>query len=820
MQNLLPALRLAARRLARAPSFALVATVTLAVGIGATTAIFSVVNTILLRPLPYPAADRLVSVMATAEGIGADRVPMSPASYATYRADNTTFEEVGAWQADEVAVAGDGEPERVAAMLVTDGVLPLLGGRPAVGRLFTREDDAPGAPPTVVLARGFWERRFGADPNAVGRTLRLDGEEHEIIGVLAQDLRPFGRDPLLFTPARFDPVRTGVSEFSFPGVGRLKPGVTPAAAVADLERLTPVMVERYPGMVTLDQIREARYQPVVQPLRDAVVGDIGGVLWVLLGTVGLVLLVACANVANLFLVQAEGRHREYAVRAALGAGRRQLISGFLAESLVLSLAAGVLGALLAWGGLRLLVAIAPSTLPRIHEICLDAMALGFTLVVSVVTAAVFGLVPVLRMRGHDVQASLRQGGRGASAGPERLGTRNVLVAIQVATALVLLVGSGLMARSFVALTRVDPGFSRPEEVLTFRLILPTAEVKDPLDVAAQYTDLLSRLAAIPGVTSAGASSSITMDRWDNNDPVEVEGVDLAPGQLPPLRRWKFIAPGYFETMGNPLVAGRALSWDDVNARARVVLVTADWARTQWGGPEQAIGKRVRAVLSGSDWYEVIGVVGAERDDGITQGPTPTIYWPMIVERLYREPVVVRRSMAFAVRSARPPASLVAEVRAVVRSLNPRVPLAMVRTLEEILRGSMARTSFALVMLGLAAGVALVLGLVGVYGVISWVVAQRTREIGVRMALGAEPWAVKRMVVRQAAGVTLAGVVLGLAASAGLTRLMGSMLHGVSPVDPPTYAAVAAALAAVALAASYVPARRAARVDPVEAMRSD
>lgn len=823
MNQLQTTITITLRRLLRAPLFSTVAILTLAVGIGSNAAIFSVVDGVLLKPLPFHDPERLVGIWHTAPGLGFREVNQSPALHYTYLEESRTFESVGMWDNGSVSVTGAAEPEQVESMSVTWQILPMLGIQSEHGRVFREDDDAAGAPPTVLLGHGYWQRRFGGDPGVVGRTLTVNGRAREIIGVLPAATRFLAYDPQVYLPFQFDRNALFVGNFSYQAIGRLRPEATLEAANADVERMAPLAVERYPGGITLQVLQQAQFGALVRPLKQDVVGDVDRVLWVLLGTVGMVLLIACANVANLFLVRAEGRQREMAVRTAMGAARGHLTRQLLAESVVLGVVAGALGLLLAAAGLKILVGIGPEGLPRLHEITVDARVLGFTFVLSVAAGILFGLVPSLRLGMPDLVAALKEGGRGGSAGRAQHFARNALVVAQMALALVLLTGSGLMVRSFQALRAVDPGFSAPEEVLYFRVSIPSAEVEDPVVVARMHREMLRRIQALPGVASAAITSSVTMDGWDSNDPLESEARPLDPGQIPPIRRYKWIGEGSFATLGNRLVAGRDITWADVEDRARVVVLTENLAREEFGDPRSAVGQRVRQSFGEQGhgaWYEVVGVAADAHDDGPARDPVPTVYWPQVVEGFYgNEGAFTQRSMAYAVRArGAEPDALLPSVREAVWSVNPSVPLARVTTLDDLAAGRMAQTSFTLIMLAIAAGVALFLGAVGIYGVISYVVSQRTREIGVRMALGAERGEVSVMVLKQAGALAALGVTLGLAAAAGLTRLMASLLYGVSPMDPLTFAAVATALVAVALLASWLPARKASRVDPLVALR--
>ncbi len=825
MDRALATFRITVRKLLRAPAFTAVALLTLAVGIGSNVAIFSVVHAVLLEPLPFEDPEELVGVWHTAPGLGFPEINQSPALHFYYAEHARSFESIGMWDGGSVTVTGLAEPERVPAMWVTWQTLDLLGVRPALGRAFTPEDDAPDAGRTALLSHGYWERRFGGERDVIGRTLEINGVTSEIIGVLPAELDFMGSEADLWLTLRFDPAEVFVGNFSYQGVARLAPGATLEQANLEVGRMVPRAVEEYPGGITAGMLEQARFGPLVRPLKEDVVGDVGPVLWVLLGTVGIVLLIACANVANLFLVRAEGRQRELAVRTAMGAGRARIAWDLLGESVTLGVGGGILGLGLAVGGLELLKALGPDSVPRLGEIAVDPVVLVYTFLLSVAAGVLFGAFPALRFGTSDLVASLKEGGRGGSAGRERHRARNGLVVVQMALALVLLAGSGLMVRSFQALRAVEPGFEDPEGVLTFRVTIPEAEVEEPAEAARVHQEIRRRLAALPGVASVALTSSVTMDEWDSNDALESEANPVVGDQIPPIRRYKWVAPGYFGTMGNPLVAGRDLTWTEVEDRAKVVVVSRTLAEAEWGDAGSAVGQRVRqAVGEGTQgpWYEVVGVVGEVRDDGVARDPVAVVYWPQVADGFWGgEGVFTQRSMAYVLRVERgDPRALLNAARQTVWDVNPNLPLARIRTLEELAAESVAQTSFTLIMLGIAAAVALFLGVVGIYGVISYVVAHRTREIGVRMAMGAEGSDVRGMVLKQAAALAAVGVGVGLAASLGLTRLMASLLYGVDPVDPLTFGTVAATLTAVALLASWVPAWRASRVDPVEALRAE
>ena len=813
-------LRCAARMLRKQPGFAAIAVVTLALGVGANTAIFSVLYGVLLKPLPFHEPERLVAVWHRAPGLNISLLEQGAATYFTYRESSRVFEDIGLWDSEEVSITGRGEPERVQALWVTDGVLPILRMQPLLGRFFTKEDDAPGTPRRAILTHGYWQRRFGGAPDVIGRSLILNGRPCEVIGILPASFKFLRTDPAVLLPFQFNRAEVRVGDFSYRAVARLKPGVTLEQANADLARMIPLAFDRFPMFpgLTAKMFDEARVGPNVHPLSQDVVGDVGRLLWILLGTVGIVLLVACANVANLFLVRAEGRQQELAIRTALGASRIRIARELLCESVGLGLAGGALGLLLASAGLGLLARLAPASLPRIEEIGINPVVLGFTLAISVLTGLLFGLIPSMRFWTPSVVA-LKEGGRSASDAPGRHRARNALVVSEIALALVLLIVSGLMVRTFIALRRVDPGFARPTEVQTFRISIPKALIDDPEHVVATYEQIAHRLEQVPGVRSAGMSSSVTMDHNSGSTPIFVEGFPEAGRAMPPLRRYKRVAPGYFETMGNSVLAGRAITWTDIHQGRPVVVISENLAHEYWKTPAEALGKRITQSRE-NPWREIIGVVGNERDDGLDRDATATVYWPMLIKEWWNEPIDIQRSMAYVVRSDRVGSpGFPRELQQAVWSVNPNLPLASVRTLDEIQAHSMAQTSFALVMLAIAATVALVLGVVGIYSVIAYMATQRTREIGIRIALGARTGDVRRLFLRHGLLLTGAGTVLGIGAALALTRVMSALLFGVRPIDPVTYVTVAAGLATVALLATYFPARRASRIDPIIALRS-
>jgi predicted permease len=826
--------RFTLRSLRQNPTFAIAAILTLAIGIGANTAVFSVVNSILLKPLPYPDADRLIDLHQEAPGAGAlvsggSGINLSRSMYFTYARQNRSFEAMGVWQAGMDSVTGLGEPEQVRLISVSEGTLEALKIRTEVGRLFSSSDQVPGAALTVVLSYGYWQKRFGGDAAAVGRKVFIGGKPHEIIGVAPANFRMVDAPAELILPMQLDPLRQQLAGFNLRAIARLKPGVTIGQANADVARLVPIWMLSWPDFVggALGDPRSTkvfgdwRITPAFRPLKATVVGNIGSVLWVVMGTLGIVMLIACANVANLLLVRVEARQQELAVRAALGAGWARIVSELLLESALLAIAGAALGIEIAYGGLRLLTRIGPANLPRLNEISLDGRALLFAVVLSALAAILFGLIPALKYAGPKIPLTLR-GGRGAGVSRERHRARNLLVVTQVALALVLLIGSGLMIRTFQELRRVDPGFTRPEQVETLRILIPPVLVPEAERVGRLENEIADKLAAIPGVTSVGFASSIPMDQSHLNwDGILKEGQSYAAGDRPAMRTYINVSPGFFRSLGTRVAAGRDFTWNDLYKLRPVVMVSENLAKELWGSAAGAIGRRVRPIDI-SPWFEVIGVVQDVRSVSAQEAAPTTVYWPTLGPTEFPQwPVDATRAVAYSIRSssAGTPAFL-EQVRQAVWSANASLPVAEMQTLDDIVGHSMARTSFTLVMLAIAGGMALILGVIGIYGVIAYTVAQRRREVGIRMALGAEAGDVQRMFVGQGLSLCAFGVVAGMVGAAGLSRLMSSLLFGVAPFDPVTFVATPALLFVAAAAACYIPARRAAAVDPAETLRSE
>jgi putative ABC transport system permease protein len=812
-------LRYGGRALLRAPGFTIVVTLTLALGIGATTAMFSVVNGVLLRPLPYPEQDRLIELVHEAPGLGIARLFASPAIYFTYRDHSRTFESVGLWDWDSspVTVSGSGEPEAVPSVEVTHEVLAILGANPIAGRGFSDADDLPGSAPTAIISYGYWRRHFsGADP--LGRTLVVDGVARQVIGVLPQSFRFFDYPADIFYPLQ--PVRSAASFPSFDGRGiaRVKKGVTLREADADVARMIPILTAEFgrPGA----RFEHAKFGAKLRWLKDSVVGDLGDTLWLLMGTIALLLLIACANVANLVLVRTQARRAEMAIRTALGGSWAAIARVVFTESAILGLAGGAAGLAVAYFSLPLLLSLGAADLPQIMTVTIDPAVLLVTLVTSVLATLLFALIPVFHLASPTLRltGALHGGGRSITEGLEGNRARHLLVIAQVALALVLLVGSGLMIRTFQMLRQVDPGFRDPGNVQTFQLTIPTADVRDAGQAGVPGSGqtlriqhaILDRLAAVAGVDSAGFSAfndGLPLDGDGRAGAIFVEGRTTVDGVASP-REFQFVSPHFFETLLTPVLAGRTFDWNDVDQNRPVVLVSENLARAEWGSASGALGKRIATRRSGP-WLEVVGVVKDVHHNGLSQPAPETAIFP----------AVASDTASFVIRSTRVGTTgFLEDLRKAVWSVKGNLSLAGVRTLGDLYQGSMARTSMTLQLLAITGTIALLLGLIGIYGVVSYAISQRRREIGIRLALGAAQGQVRWMFVRHALVLVGTGVAIGLGAAVGLTRLMESQLFGVSPLDPLTHLAVALVLLAAAGLASYLSAQRASALDPVQVLK--
>jgi putative ABC transport system permease protein len=818
-------LRQVVRRLGRAPLFTVLTLVTLAVGIGATSLIFSVVDGVLLKPLPYPQPGRLIGVWYSTPKVNI-RGPLNiaPFLYFINKEQNKTLEAIGAYSGDSLSVTGTGQPEHVSGLDVTHEVLPILGVKPALGRLFTQKDDTAGAPQTVMLSYAFWQKKFGGKREVIGQELTVDSKPREVIGVLPKGFHFLNwDDAALIVPMQWDRSKTKLGNFSDEGLARLKPGVTMAEASADLQRLIPIAMRSFPPPpgYSVKLFEDADFHTDLHPLKQDVVGDVGNVLWVLMGSIVMVLLIACANVANLLLVRVEGRRQELAIRSALGAGWRKIAGDLLFESVLLSVMGSVLGLALAYAGLKVLVGMAPD-LPRIHEIGINVPVLLFTLGLAIATGVLIGLIPAFKFASGQLNAGLREGGRALSQSRERHRARSVLVVMQVALALVLLICSGLMIRTFRALEHVNAGFTDPNALQTFRIWIPDTQIPDKDRDKLVHTEqaMMDKIMALPGVRSVALTSSIPMAGWNNNDLIYAADRTYGEGEIPPIRRFIYASPGIFSTLGTPLIAGRRFTWEDNFDKLPVVIISENFAKEYWGSPQNALGKRIRA-SSKDDWRQIVGVVGDVHQDGITEKAPTTVYLPLMVNNFDSNDKRVQRGVAFVIRAPQAGSqAFMQEVKQAIWSVDSDLPLAMPHTLGYYYTQSMARTQFTLVMLGVAGAMALMLGIVGIYGVISYSVSQRTREIGIRMALGSPRSALVGLFVRDGLKLATIGIVCGLVTAFAAMRLMQSLLFGVSAYDPLTYAAITAGIFVTVWVACWLPSQRAAKVDPMNALRAE
>jgi predicted permease len=809
-------LQYAFRAVRTQPGFAAAAVVILALGIGATTAMFSVVKAVVLNPLPYPEAERLVHIVHNIGGI--DQPYFNDAIFLTYAETGQPFESVGAWmpEGQGVTVSGLGEPEEVRALTVSRGFFTTLGVQPLVGRWFSIEEDAPGSELTVLLGEGYWRRRFGGDRSVIGRPLTINARPYQVIGVMPAQFN-FGGEADLFLPLRINPARP-VPFFRINGIARMKPGMTLAGANADVPRI----LENYFVKYKANPERKVRWVPLLTPLKQVVVGDVGPTLWLLFGTIAIVLFMACANVATLLLVRSESRRHEFAVRTALGAPWSRVARSLIAESMLLAAAGGALGIALAFAGVRLLMAAEPANLPRLTEITVDRDVLVFALGISWLCGLVFGLIPIARFIRHRSTAHVGVGMRAITLTREHQRSQTALVAVQMALALVLLVSAGLMVRSFQALRNVEPGFQRPETLQTFTVTIPATTTPDLDQLMRMQQELARAIDALPGVDGVAYTTRLPMDpsdRWSAALALEDQPHDGRGA--PPNRQVKVISPGAFAVFGTPLVAGRDFTWTDLEGVRDVAIVSENLAREHWGSAQAALGKRIRQYYAeAGPWREIVGVAGDVFDDGVQQEAPPTVYWPARLPSPLFAGYQPRR-VSFAIRTERAGTpGLMAELRDALRSIDAGLALASPGTVDELYRRSMSRTSLTLALLAIAGTMALLLGICGIYGVIAYAVAQRRREIGIRMALGAERSQIRALFLRRGLAVAAIGLTIGLAASFAGARLIQSLLFGIEPIDAATFTIAPIVLAAVGVLATYVPARRALAVDPVETMRAE
>jgi len=811
------------RRLRHAPLFTAIALITLAVAVGANTVIFGVVNGVLLKPLSYPNPDQLIAVDHLSQQTGFKKMGISPSIYFVYREQNTTLADIGAYDDDELDVTGSGTPEHVRVLDVTDGTLPLLGVSPVLGRLFNREDDSPGTAQTVVLTYPYWQQRFGGASSVIGSSITVGGVSKEIIGVLPQRFHFLDqKDPSLILPMPWDRATTTLGSFNANAIARLKSGVSAQQATADLERLLPIVARTFPPPEGLSAsfYQSLHYTPSLIPLKEEVVENVENVLWVLLASTILVLLVACANVANLLMVRVESRHHEFAIRYAIGGARQGISADILLESSLLGLVGSMIGLVLALGAMRVIVGLGATNIPRIRDISITPSVLLFTIAIAVIASLLIACVPILKSTSPHLISDLREGGRGVGEGRRGQGTRKALVTLQVALSVVLLICSGLMIRTFRAMMNVSPGFTSPETVQTFGFYIPETQIPDtsPELVIRMDEAIMQKIASIPGVSSVSIGRSVPMDNNNANNPVYIQNRTYEGSEVPPARRFNYVAPGFFSTLGTRLLAGRDLTWTDTYEKSPVVIVSKSFASEYWRRPQDALGQRIR-VLSTDTWREIIGVSEDVHYDGVEKPAPSMVYWPLMMDYFAGQKQKLQRATVFVVRSqlAGSQSSMKA-IQQQVWMVNPNVPLANSKTMSDLYAKSIARTSFALVILCVSGGISLLLGTVGIYGVIAYSVSLRTREIGIRMALGAQRGAVVGGFVRQGMWLTVVGVAIGLMIASATMRFMSAILYGVNADDPITYITIACAVVIAALLACYLPSRRAAEVNPVLALR--
>jgi predicted permease len=829
-------LRRTFRNLLRHPAFTLAAVLTLALGIGATTAIFSVVYGVLIKPLPYPDAHELVSIRHRAPGSPVAEQGFSESQYVTYREANRAFEHVGFWTDGGRTLTGLGDPEQVRVLTATHGVLQALAVQPTLGRWFGDAEHSPGAgaPASVIVSHAFWQRRFGGDESVLGRALALDGRSYQIIGIMPQgfkflDLKP---QPDVIDAMRIDatqmlrcaecaPSPIALGFLNYTGLARLKDGVTLAEASADVTRMLPIWLDAWPASPDRrEAIGNWRLAPALTPLKDFVVGGVAEMLWLLMATVGAVLLIACANIANLLLVRADARRHELTIRAALGAGRRRIAGEILRESLVLGALGGLAGLALAYTGLELLRAFAPANLPRVEDIAVGPPVLAFAAAAALVSSLAFGAIPAVKHAfGSDVPLGAGTRGASASASRDRNRTRSGLTAVQVALALVLLVGAGLMIRTFQALMTIDPGFTDPEQVQVARIFIPPWAIPEHERAWRIQREILERIAALPGVTAVGIGDAGVGGRGSSRSgpgaAIAVEDRPDLPDAAPATRNFQMISPGYLQALSTRLVVGRDVTWADVDGARPVILVSENFARALWAEPQAALGKRLRWDWRGDgagDWREIVGVT-QDVYASLFERPPTNVYSPIATSDL--------RGIGYVIRTDRAGTeSFVNEVRQAVSASHPAVTVSQMRTMQEVYADALAPTSFMLVLLAISGVMALFLSVVGIYGVISYIVSERTREIGIRLALGAQARYVQRMFVLQGLTVATIGGAIGLAAAVASSRWLASFLFEVRPLDLPTYLAVLGVLILAVTLAAYLPARRAALLDPVATLRAE
>jgi predicted permease len=807
VETFLQDLRYAFRMLSKSPGFTIVAVLTLALGIGANTAIFSVVNGVLLKPLPYPQPDRLVSLFL--HGRGLDRGVMGAADFLALNQRQKAFEQVAAFSPSSIGftLTGFGSPQMIPGTSVTSDFFSVLGAQPFMGRAFLPEEGRPGGNLSVVVSHHFWEQFLHADPAAVGGSIRLGSKSYTVIGVLPLDFH-FGSHNELWPILQLQPANRR-PPYWLSTVGRLKPGISETQAAADASLIAKQVKEQFPLSDDTSTI--------VVPLKDLMVGDTSEALLILLVAVGFVLLIAIVNVANLHLSHSASRIREFAIRSALGAGRRRLISQLLTESLVLAVFGGLLGLAVAYGGVRAILALSPDVLPRVEEITVDGRVLAFTALIAVMTGIVFGLVPAMRSSGLPAGPSLREGGRTATSGRSARRLHGVLVVAEFSLALVVLTGAGLLIRTLSQLQSVNPGFNS-SHIVTALLTLPQARYANAPQVTSFYEQLLARVQNTPGVEAASMTMSLPPNLLELTNPFHIEGKPDAPGQPAPAVGEIPVGTDYFATLGIPLFRGRLFSDQDRSPGTHVLVINENMARRYF--PDQdPVGARVQTgeYDPKGELSTIVGVVGNVKYEGLGEKDQPTMYVPYFDSGWCPW---FAREMYVVVRSASAPQEVVSALQSAVLSLDNQLAIAHVRTMDQLLYESVAGSRFRAVLFGVFAALALALAMIGIYGVMAYTVSQRTHEIGIRMALGARRMNILRTILREGAGLALLGVAIGFVVALALSRTLAGLLFGVQATDPVTFGTVAALLLGVALAACYVPARRAMRVDPMVALRHE
>jgi predicted permease len=815
-------LRYAARRLARAPLFSVTTVLVLALGVGASTAMFGIVNGVLLRPLPFAQPERLVVLSHTSDIAGVGAMGQSDATVLHYQRQARAFDGVAAWRAQDVNFAiGNGAQrgaERLAAASVSANVLDVLGASPALGRGFRAGEDRASAARVAILSHALWQGQFAGDAGVLGRTVTVNGQPHVIVGVMGPRFGWPTPETRLWRPLEFDPARTNVGSFNFSALARLRAGVTTEAARADLARTLPRLLQDFPADIPPAMWAKVRLQPVVTPMKEWMIGDAGRLLWILLGSAGLVLLVACANVANLFLVRGESRQREVAVRGAIGAGLSGMIAQSLGEALVLATAGGVAGLALAAAGMGLATRFGASLgVPRLEQVTLDGPVALFALGTALFCAAAVSVVPALRARRLPIASVLRDAGRGATEGISRHAARNALVVAQVALALVLVAGSGLLARSFARLRNVKPGIEA-DGVTMARIALARADYPDLGATVRLYDRLLEQVRALPGVTEATLTTMVPLTRDHDDTVLGVEDHPLPEGAVARVHFVPTVDSAYFRTLRIPMLRGRTFGAQDPARGVREVVVSEAFARRYWG-EASPLGRRLRPGMD-STWYTIVGVAGDVHHEALHTRAEDAVYFPIVTANRGTP-----RYIAILVRGAGAPGALTPEalapaLRRIVRSLDPSLPTFDERSLIEVVAAASARARVTLVLLAATSGIALLLGAIGLYGVMAYGVSLRRREIGVRLALGARPADVRGMISLQGIRLGAIGVTIGVACALGVTRLLAGLLYEVSPTDPLTLVGTCVALLAVSLAASWLPARRAAAMDPAVALRGE